>query len=630
MYVIGTAGHVDHGKSTLIKALTGINPDRLAEEQERQMTIDLGFAWHTLPSGEEIGIVDVPGHRDFIENMLAGVGGIDLVLFVVAADEGIMPQSREHLNIVKLLGIQHGLIALTKIDLVSDPDWLTLVQADIRDLVKGTFMQNVPIIPVSAIKDQGMNDLSNAIDAILPNIQKESGGSTPRLPIDRVFSLRGFGTIVTGTLVDGGFTVGEQVEILPSGLQTRIRGIQTHKKKQQNAEPGNRTAVNLTGVEVDDIVRGDVLCRPKSLSPTNMIDVEIHVLADFPDHLTHDDEVKVFLGTSQTMARARVIGENDISSGQRGFLQLMLSGQVVAKEGDRLILRRPSPPATIGGGIVINAFPRKRYKRFSDEVLEKLEVHASGTQSDRVFLAIQDSGISDLAGISEKVQLDNSKLLDLIDEFLVQGKLVYLSDPIDEQKRWFITSDYWKHLHGVVQVEMEKFHQANALQIGAPQIMLQNLLHIDKRPAQAVINGLIDDGLIIQEEGLLRLTSFKITFTKEQTRMVNDLIQDFKNAELQTPAVKEVIEKIGDDLYQYLINSGILKTVSPSVVFLSEQVDAIVQKTEDFLAEKSRITVADFRDHLSTSRKYAVALLEYMDEHKITRREGDYRIKYAG
>ena len=249
MYVIGTAGHVDHGKSTLIQALTGINPDRLAEEQARQMTIDLGFAWHTLPSGEEIGIVDVPGHRDFIDNMLAGVGGIDLVLFVVAADEGIMPQSREHLNIVKLLGIQHGLIVLTKIDLVEDDEWLTLVEADIRDLVADSFLEDAPIIRVSAIKNEGLGELSNAIDNQLPRIHKDRHGTTPRLPIDRVFSLHGFGTIVTGTLIDGSFSAGEQVMILPSGILSRIRGIQTHKKKQDIAYPGNRTAINLTGVD---------------------------------------------------------------------------------------------------------------------------------------------------------------------------------------------------------------------------------------------------------------------------------------------------------------------------------------------------------------------------------------------
>jgi selenocysteine-specific elongation factor len=371
MYVIGTAGHVDHGKSTLIYSLTGINPDRLKEEKERQMTIDLGFAWFTLPSGEEIGIVDVPGHRDFIENMLAGVGGIDAVLFVVAADEGIMPQSREHFDILKLLGIKLGLIILTKVDLVEDDEWLNLVKADIRNLVKDSFLEEAPILKVSALKKTGLMELSISLDKLLKQCTPKNDNHKPRLPIDRIFSLKGFGTVVTGTLLDGSFKVGDQVEILPSGIKSRIRGIQNHKKKQQLAVPGNRTAINLVGVEVNQLQRGDVVCLPGQLMPTHRIDVEINLLENSLVKIKHDDRLKIFIGSSQSMARARVIGQKEIGPGDTGWLQLEFENEVVVKRKDSLIIRRPSPAATIGGGRVLTAHPVGRHRRFYQKVIDQ-------------------------------------------------------------------------------------------------------------------------------------------------------------------------------------------------------------------------------------------------------------------
>jgi len=630
MYVIGTAGHVDHGKSTLIKSITGINPDRLAEEQEREMTIDLGFAWQTLPSGEEIGIVDVPGHRDFIDNMLAGVGGIDMVLFVVAADEGIMPQSREHLNIIKLLGIKHGVIVLTKIDLVPDQDWLNLVEDDVKNLVNNTFLANAPIVQVSATKNRGLDDLVTAIDNTLPHIQKEQTGELPRLPIDRVFSLRGFGTIVTGTLIGGGFSVGEDVLVMPSGLETRIRGIQTHKKKQEKALPGNRTAINLTGIDVSEVFRGDVLCKPDNYSPTNMIDIKMQVLKDYPDSLNHDEEVKVFLGTSQTMARVRVIGEKVLSTGSEGFVQLMLTEQVIAADGDRLIIRRPSPGATIGGGIVITAHPKVRHKRFSPDVLKRMEIHASGSINDRVLMALKDLRIAKLSEISKKVDISESEIKSLIPELLAKGQLTSLKDSINENMCWYMPSKLWENTKKEIKNSLEKFHAANPLKNGTTANYIQIHSGLEKRQGQAVLNAMLEAGDIIFEDQTYRLPTFSIELSNQQSKAVEDIIEKFRQSNNQTPTVKETIELIGEDLFDYLVASEKLQLISPSVVYLPEQIETIVLAIKELLHQKPKFTVADFRDHLQTSRKYAVALLEYMDECKITLRKGDFRIQHTG
>ncbi len=350
MRVIGTAGHVDHGKSTLVAALTGIHPDRLKEEKEREMTIDLGFAWMDLPSGETVGIVDVPGHRDFIENMLAGVGGIDAVLFVIAADEGIMPQTREHLAIIDLLEVPAGVIALTKIDMIEDPDWLDLVESDVTQAFAGTALEKAPILRVSARKGIGLDELRKALDACLEKQPSRPDHSRPRLPIDRVFSITGFGTVVTGTLMDGILKIGDEVEILPDGIKTRIRGLQTHKNKEERAVPGSRVAANITSVETGQIKRGDTLAHPGRYQPTRRLDGFIRILKDASTSLDHDDEVKFFSGTSEKLARVRVLGKERILPGESGWIQVEFSDLLVVERGDHFILRRPSPGETLGGG----------------------------------------------------------------------------------------------------------------------------------------------------------------------------------------------------------------------------------------------------------------------------------------
>ncbi len=347
MFVIGTAGHVDHGKSTLVKALTGIDPDRLAEEKKREMTIDLGFAWLTL-DGEEVGIVDVPGHRDFIENMLAGVGGIDLALFVISAEEGVMPQTREHLAILDLLDVGGGLVVLTKTDLVDDPEWLELVTLEVAEALNGTVLADAPILPVSAFTGDGLEALKAALSAELASATPRPDNGRARLPIDRIFSLSGFGTVVTGTLIDGRFRLGDTVEIQPTGLKGRIRGLQTHKTKLDVARPGSRVAINLSGIDREEVARGHVVAAPDTLGHTILLDAAYRHLPDADAPLKHNTEVKLFVGSAEIVARTRVIGQPQIDPGETGWLQLALSEPLAVARGDRFILLRPSPAATLG------------------------------------------------------------------------------------------------------------------------------------------------------------------------------------------------------------------------------------------------------------------------------------------
>ena len=381
MRVIGTAGHVDHGKSTLIAALTGVHPDRLKEEQAREMTIELGFGWLTLPDGEEVGIIDVPGHRDFIENMLSGIGGIDAALLVIAADEGVMPQTKEHLAILDLLQIPAGIIVVTKTDLASDSGWLDLLEIDIRSAVSDTILRDASIVRVSAKNKTGLDILISQLSKILEEKPARLDLNRPRLPIDRVFSMSGFGTVVTGTLSDGHLSVGDEVEILPAGLKGRIRGLQTHKKKEETAMIGSRTAVNISGVDTELIQRGNVVIRrnPTQYQATRRIDARFRLLKDVSTSIKHGDEVKFFVGASETIATLRLLGTEELNAGDEAWIQLELREPVVTVRGDRYILRRPSPGETLGGGSVIDHQPKGRHKRFDEGVLKSLESLIQGS-----------------------------------------------------------------------------------------------------------------------------------------------------------------------------------------------------------------------------------------------------------
>ncbi len=626
MHVIGTAGHVDHGKSTLVQALTGINPDRLREEQEREMTIDLGFAWLTLPNGEQVGIVDVPGHRDFIENMLAGVGGIDAALFVIAADEGVMPQTREHLAILDLLRIPGGVVALTKIDLIDDPDWLELVQADVSEVLQGTVLEGAPIIPVSARTGQGLSELTAALQDVLARTPPRPDRGRPRLWIDRVFTIGGFGTVVTGTLVDGYLEVGQEVEILPRGLRARIRGLQTHKTRIGRAVPGSRVAINLTGVAKQDLARGDLVTVPGWLRPTTLADVRLDVLPDAPFPLKHNAHVKFFCGSAETVARLRLLGTETLAPGESGWVQLELDDPLPLVRGDRFIIRIPSPAVTVGGGDVVDPHPGRKHRRFRPEVLARLETLARGTPAEVLLQALERRGPQTVRDLLEASGLGEGAPSALA-ELIATGDAVVLDAvPEPAPARLVAARAWWSATTARMQEELAAYHARYPLRPGMGREGLRSALRLEPRVFNGLMARAAAEGLVADEAATVRLPGHEVRFSPQQQQAVDDLLAQFRAAPYATPSVKEAAAQVGEEVLGVLLARGDLIQVSPEVLFLRETYEEMVARIRAHIREHGSITLAQVRDLFQTSRKYAQALLEYLDGVGVTRRVGDERV----
>jgi selenocysteine-specific elongation factor len=627
MRVIGTAGHVDHGKSTLIAALTGIHPDRLKEEQAREMTIELGFGWMTLPNGEEIGIVDVPGHRDFIENMLSGIGGIDAALLIIAADEGVMPQTKEHLAIIDLLQISSGLIVLTKTDLASDSGWLDLVQLDIRAAVADTVLKDAPIVQVSAKNKTGLDKLISHLQNILQENPARLDLNRPRLPIDRVFSMSGFGTVVTGTLSDGHLSTGDEVEILPSGIKGRIRGLQTHKRKEERAVAGSRTAVNISGVDTDQLQRGDIVAHPGQYIPTRRVDARFRLLKDASSSITHGQEVKLFVGASETVGVLRLLGTEELQPGEEGWIQLELRDPVVAVRGDRYIVRRPSPGETLGGGVIVDHQPKGRHKRFDQDVLKSLESLLQGSPSDVLLEAALGLRVASIKEIVSRSRLEAQVAQGALQELLIQGSLVQL-----EKGEPSITSDllltplpHWITIHGDILQTVEAYHKAYSLRRGIPREELKSKLKLSQRIFNAIINKMITDHSLAEQSAFLAKPGHEIQFNGQEQAKVQALMRKFEANRFGPPSVKECQAEAGEEVINALIELGKLVAVSSDVLFRKADYDLIESEIRKTLTQNGQISLAEVRDLLQTSRKYAQALLEHFDAVGVTIRDGDFR-----
>ena len=627
MRVIGTAGHVDHGKSTLIAALTGTHPDRLIEEQKREMTIELGFAWLTLPGGEEIGIVDVPGHRDFIGNMLAGVGGIDAVMLLIAADEGVMPQTREHLAILDLLQITKGIIVLSKIDLVDDTDWLDLVELDIRNIVTGTSLSDAPIVRVSSRKKIGLDNLLTSLKETLIMCPDRVDYGRPRLPIDRVFSIAGFGTVVTGTLIDGIFTTGEEIEIIPRNKKGRIRGLQTHKNKEEQALPGSRTAINISGINTDEIERGNLVVHRNQYKPTRLIDVSVKLLSNISAPVKHGTEVKVFLGTSEIMAKIRLLGTEKLDPGKQGWLQLELNEPTIAVRGDRFILRKPSPGETIGGGVVVEPFPKSRYKRFSIETIRNLETLLKGSPTDILYNACSVNGPGLSNEIIKKTGLDQTEAYSAFEDLSRTGLLISLDDGNKTSLNggMVITKDHLTSITDQIELIINNFHSKYPLKTGIAREELKSRLKLDTPVFNLIIGKLIADKKVLDQGSIVKRPDFKIQFSDEMMAKKDRLFQIMSRDPYSPPSVKECITILGEDIFMALIEMGELIKVSSDVVFNFNAYESLVTKTKSFISENGRISVAEARDLFKTSRKYILALFEYLDSEGVTMRQDDYR-----
>ncbi len=633
MKVIATAGHVDHGKSALVQALTGVHPDRLREEQERGMTIDLGFAWMTLPDAtagggsEMVGIVDVPGHIDFIKNMLAGVGGVDAALFVVAADEGVMPQTREHLDILDLLDIPRGVIALTKSDLVDDPDWLELVREEVASVLKPTSLAAAPILPVSAHTRQGLPDLIRALTAVLAAAPDRPDLGRPRLPIDRVFTIAGFGTIVTGTLLDGSLRVGDEVVVLPGDLRARIRGLQTHKTRLDVARPGSRVAVNLSGLHPDQLHRGQVLTFPGLLRPTLRVDVRLRALVGAPAPLEHGLAIAFHSGAAESPGRLRLLENDALAPGHSAWAQIELEHPLVLARNDHFILRRPSPSNTLGGGLVADPTPRRQHRRRRPEVFAQLETLLRGSPADLLEAAIGQQGplAADLALAAAKVPADQAPVL--LAGLLAAGRVQQL-EPGDPNSP-LITPTGWASLRGRIQDMLRAFHQANPLRLGMPREEMRARVQPKSGWSAKVFNGVIAravaEAVVVERSALLSSPAFSPRFSPAQQAAVDKLLASFRAAPYNSPSSKQCLEVVSDEVFDALLEQGILVRVAPDVVFDRAAYDVLLAGVRETIQARGQITVGDLRDRFETSRKYALALLEHLDAIRITRREGDVR-----
>ena len=641
MSCIGTAGHIDHGKSTLVKALTGIDPDRLAEEKERGMTIDLGFAWLTLPGGREVSIVDVPGHEGFIKNMLAGVGGIDAALLVVAADEGVMPQTREHLAILDLLRVQRGVVALTKADLV-DEEWLELVREEVAEQLKPTTLAGATIIPVSAYTRQGLPELLVQLEHILDEIQERQNIARPRLPIDRVFSMTGFGTVVTGTLLDGTFRPGQEVEVLPQGLKTRIRSLQTHRHQVDVAVPGSRVAINLANVPRTDLERGNVVAFPGQLQPAMLIDARIQLLADAARPLAHNTLVDFYSGSQEMPAKVRLLDVEELKPGQSAWAQLRLSRPAVVARRDRFILRIPSPSMTIGGGEIIDIRPRY-HRRFQQSVLAALETLERGSAEELVLAALDRrrelsrAGTKSLHGLVGYELADIVKLSNLARDVTQRTLETLLS--MGRVRRvgalWFAQT-VWEALREEAVRLVSEQHRQYPLRSGLSKEEWRTRLNLPPKMAPEIFLALQEEGQLAEANsatgttgGYIRLPDFVPTFTAAQQQQVERLLQEFRESPYTPPGRADAGAIVGPEVLAALIEQGRLVKLGSStdaVLFLRESYEEAVAKLVAYLRVHGEMTAAEARDVLETTRKYILPLLEHMDERHITRRMGDIRV----
>ena len=625
--IIGTAGHVDHGKSSLILALTSRDPDRLAEEKERGITIELGFTWLDLPDGSRTGIIDVPGHERFVSNMLAGAGGIDLALLVVAADEGVMPQTREHLGILALLGIPDGVIAVTKCDL-ADEDFIELVEEDIRDLVRGSFLEEAPIVRTSSATGQGVEALRQLLFDRIGRVSGKKDQIPFRLPVDRVFSLGGFGTIVTGTLIEGQVKTGDPVGIYPGGRTARVRGIQIHETGADVAWPGQRVALNLSGIHKDELKRGDTLAEPGSLRGSRLLDVCLTALPDTRFPISHNMRVHLFHGSREVLARVILLDRDSLEAGESTPAQLRPEEELFTKYGDRFVIRFYSPLETVGGGMIVDPLPGRR-KRYRDTRLDEFPLLAGDDPARRLDLAVShiSQALEPLETAYYRAGLEGRQGRELLDRLIEEGRVV----PLNE--RTAISADSLQALGRKADALLGRFHKAQPLEEGMRREELRTRLlpRAAIQLSDLVIDRLRDRKILDVKEGLVSLHGREIALTAEESKALLELEALFSQAGYNPPAPEEIQLSAGravkkDQLLSLLINRGTLIRLTPQILMHKDRVDQAWTLVRQTIEEEGSITLAAFRDRLESTRKFAIALLEYFDKQKRTRLTGEVRV----
>ncbi|MBU5311233.1 selenocysteine-specific translation elongation factor [Tissierella carlieri] len=629
--IIGTAGHIDHGKTTLIRAITGRNTDRLKEEQERGISIELGFTYFDLPSGQRAGIIDVPGHEKFIKNMLAGVIGIDIVLLVVAADEGIMPQTLEHLHILDLLGIKKGFVVLTKSDLV-DSEWIDMVEEEVREEIKGTFLEDTPIIRASSTTKMGIEKIINLIDGYAAELKDRDVDDMPRLPVDRVFSISGFGTVVTGTLLSGQLKIGDEVQVFPGDKKARIRTLQVHDQDASIAYGGQRVAANLAGLKKEDIDRGDTIAPVNSMNDTMMLDVKIKLLKNIDRYIDNRTRLRLYIGTKEVLCRVVLLDKEEIGPGDEAYAQLRLEEEVVAKRGEKFIIRFYSPMFTIGGGEILEPNPKKK-KRFDDKAIKELEIKEMGSSTDIIENIIEDKSkeFPTTKEIAVFTAMLEESIKSEINKLIENKKVISFSLTKDLH---IIHINYFNKVKDKILEELKNFHSKYPLRAGMPKEEIRSRFLKNAKPkvAEAFIDLLIEKGYLEQKLENISINGFEIKFNENQLKISQDILRSFKENPYQPPRREDLESIIGEkkdeieEVFISLLNNGDIIKLNEEVYISKEAYDLGLDKLKEHFTNKDSISIGEYRDLLNTNRKVALALLEYFDQIKITKRDKDIRI----
>lgn len=630
--IIGTAGHVDHGKTCLIRALTGIDTDRLIEEKKRGITIELGFADMKAPDGTDIGIIDVPGHEKFIRNMLSGIGGIDLVLLVVAADEGVMPQTLEHLDILRLLNIRRGIIVVTKSDMV-DAEWMELVHSDIRATVAGSFLEDAPIIDVSSKTGHQIELLRETIFEMvrIPG-RRNSDPTLLRMPIDRVFTIGGFGTVVTGTLLEGSVKVGQPVMIYPQELPAKVRNLQVHGVMVETASAGQRTAVNLTNIKKEELYRGQVLAAENSLRPTLMLDVRLHLLESTKRKVENGSRLHLHYGSDETLCKAVLLDRDVLSGGESCYAQLRLESPVALKQGDFFVVRYYSPLETIGGGSVLDANPSK-HKRKDAAALAALEIKEKGGDADLLALMAKEQSrtFPEIAALAKQAGMTAAEAMAHMEGGVKDGRIIPLTDKV------FVHNDFIVEAGIKAGRILGEYHQREPLSTGMAREEFRGKLGMllrvsDQRQLERVI-AVLAERSILRWEAEAALCDFEVRYTEKQKEKMEELRQSYRKWAHEPPETDEVVNVCKDrqecrQLLASLASEGTLVRLNPAVYIDAKTLKGILEIIREHIEKNGSITLAELRDQLGTSRKYAMQILDYCDSEKITRLEGDKRVSY--
>ncbi len=625
-FIIGTAGHIDHGKTKLIQAISGTDTDRLSEEKKRGISIDLGFTNLQLSDNYTLGIIDVPGHEKFIKNMLAGAGGVDIALLVISADEGVMPQTREHLDILSLLNVKKGIIVVTKIDLVKE-EWLDLMITDIKEKLSDTFLKDVPLVSVSAQENIGLDKLKNVLINIIDQMEGKELTGNVYYPIDRVFSVKGHGTIVTGTLVSGKIETDDNLMVYPSHKETRVRSLEVHNTEALAALPGQRVGINISGVNKNEIRRGDVLATPDSLMNTKFLDCRLKVLKNAPLILENGDRIRFYINANEVIGRVHLLDKNELLPGESGLVQYRLDKKVVARFKENYVIRRFSPMNTLGGGNVLDVHPHLR-KRFDKNVIDELQKKESLNDNDRLeyILKLNNHKTIDYNFLIKKSSLRKEKIKKILNQLIEEEKVVLFEK--GSQETWIHYDNYNDLEEEVIDI-LNKFHEMNKLKLGLFKEELRTKLSIELNNMEfnQLLGGLEEKKKIKVKGSYVKKFNYKVQLSKKENEIKEKIINEFKESKFMPPNPETII-KIGskkEEVFNYLVDIGELIHIKEDLFFISSAVKKAENILIKYLKENKSITLAQFRDLLASSRRYTLALLEYFDQKNITIRKGEKR-----